>query len=77
MASQSSAQITPSARRVLAALVAKGEATYNELLIRTRPISDEGLTRSVLELERKGLVYLSKHDGLAWATDLGREALRS
>lgn len=68
-----SERTSPSAVRVLEAL-AKGEATYMELLRRVRPMSQHGLTTAVYQLMGHRLVHLAE-DGYARITEAGKEAL--
>lgn len=74
--SQKERQITPSARRVLVALAKRGEATYEELRIRVRPMSQQGVTRAVYELDVARLITLTDR-GVAAITDAGRDVLAS
>lgn len=65
--------LTPSAERILRAL-AKGDATFGELRIRVRPMSETGIVRAMAELDLAGLVRLDeRNDGTASLTDAGRE----
>lgn len=65
--------LSSSALRVLREL-AKGEATYRELMIRVRPMSEAGVTQSIYQLTGHKLAYLSER-GVATITDAGRERL--
>lgn len=66
--------MTPSATKVLHA-IGRGEATFDELLTRVRPMSNAGLIGAVYELDRAGLIYMPDPGGHATLTAEGIAAL--
>lgn len=68
-------RLTPSGEKVLRAL-GKGDATFEDLRIRLRPMSDQGITRSLYHLDLAGLIDFREHGALAGLTDAGHERLR-
>lgn len=68
-------ELSASAAKIVAAL-RQGPATFDELRVRVRPMSDAGIVRAMGELDGRGLVALAEHydtDGVASLTDAGRE----
>lgn len=53
---QALVSLSVSAQRVWDAIGVDGEATEEELFVRCRPMSREGLHRALAELERGGLI---------------------